>query len=203
MRRVRTSTTSSIQLFTLASRLAVGLASIIVAAAGGAALLSRNAVEASCGGTPIEYSHEDPQRSERRQFFAGLSEGEWRARLSEDRFNVLRQGGTEPAFSGRYWRKEATTEGTYVCAACSAPVFAESSKFHSYSGWPSFSGPLEDAVLELPEQSRFGRRVEVRCSICSSHLGHIIGPKDQGGHYCINSLALKRLKTETAPSETA
>ncbi|MEF8856553.1 MAG: peptide-methionine (R)-S-oxide reductase MsrB [Haloplanus sp.] len=121
---------------------------------------------------------------------ADLSDDEWRDRLSEDEYHVLRERGTEPKFSGDYLDQKA--DGTYTCAGCGAELFDADTKFGSGSGWPSFYDAANGAV-ELETDTRHGmRRTEVLCARCGGHLGHVFedGPEPTGERYCINSVAL-------------
>lgn len=120
------------------------------------------------------------------------TESEWRELLSPEQYAVLRQQATERPFTGDY--VSTKTPGTYHCAACGQALFSSDTKFKSGSGWPSFWDVIEEGNVELREDNSHGmRRVEVVCSRCESHLGHVFedGPRDKTGlRYCINSLAL-------------
>jgi peptide-methionine (R)-S-oxide reductase len=128
------------------------------------------------------------------------TEDEWRKQLTPEQYAVLRQHATERPFTGEYvYNKEA---GTYNCAACGQPLFSSQTKFESGTGWPSFWDVIEEGNVELYEDNSYGmRRVEVRCSRCGSHLGHVFpdGPRDKTGlRYCINSVALNFEPEKTA-----
>ncbi|MFF0384815.1 peptide-methionine (R)-S-oxide reductase MsrB [Streptomyces sp. NPDC004673] len=119
---------------------------------------------------------------------------QWRAELSPAEYTVLRQAGTEPAFTGEY--TDTKTEGVYSCRACGADLFTSGTKFASHCGWPSFFDPKDSDAVELIEDRSHGMvRTEVRCSNCGSHLGHVFEgegyptPTDQ--RYCINSISLR------------
>ena len=120
-----------------------------------------------------------------------LSETEWRKRLTPEQFHVLREAGTERAFSGRYNDNKA--DGIYACAACKLDLFDSVDKYDSGSGWPSFTQPIvTDHVVEHADVSHGMRRVEVRCARCDGHLGHVFpdGPPPTGLRYCMNSVSL-------------
>lgn len=123
------------------------------------------------------------------------SEAEWKAELSSAEYHVLREKGTERAFTGEYW--ETKEPGTYVCRACGNTLFDSTTKFDSHCGWPSFYDAKEGSV-EFHEDNTFGmRRVEVTCARCGGHLGHIFDDAPQtptGQRYCINSVSVKLIK---------
>lgn len=119
------------------------------------------------------------------------TEEEWKEELTEEEYKVLREGGTERRFSGKYW--DSNEKGMYTCRACGNKLFSSNAKFDSKSGWPSFDKPLEDGNIELKEDRSHGMvRTEVVCGHCGSHLGHVFedGPTDTGKRYCINSVCL-------------
>lgn len=119
------------------------------------------------------------------------SEEEWRRTLTPAQYQVLRQAGTEPPFSGEY--VDCHDDGMYHCTACGAELFASDAKFESGTGWPSFTEPSRGAGVELRADRSHGMvRTEVRCGRCGSHLGHVFddGPASTGKRYCINSCAL-------------
>lgn len=119
------------------------------------------------------------------------SEEEWRKELTPEEFRVLREAGTEPAWSGDLL--ENKEEGVYMCAACGLELYASTDKFESGTGWPSFTKPLEEDHVEEETDRAFGMtRTEIRCARCGSHLGHVFndGPAPTGKRYCMNSLAL-------------
>ena len=119
------------------------------------------------------------------------SEEEWRRRLSPEQFEVLRNKGTERAFTGEYaFTKDG---GVYRCAACGAELFRSEAKFDSGTGWPSFFEPISPGAVTLHEDLSMGmRRTEVTCSRCGSHLGHVFddGPRPTGERFCMNSISL-------------
>ena len=124
-------------------------------------------------------------------------EAEWKAELSTEQYQVMRQHGTERAFSGEY--HDSKSAGTYHCAACGQPLFLSDHKFDSGTGWPSYWQPISDDVVETTQDSSHGMvRTEVHCSRCDAHLGHVFadGPPPTGLRYCINSLSLKLEMTE-------
>ncbi|HEX2466792.1 MAG TPA: peptide-methionine (R)-S-oxide reductase MsrB [Solirubrobacterales bacterium] len=120
------------------------------------------------------------------------TEAEWREELSPEEYDVLRQQGTERAFTGTYWDEKSP--GVYRCRGCGQELFHSDTKFDSGTGWPSFFDPMDsDAVETRPDNSHFMRRTEVVCTRCGGHLGHVFedGPNPTGLRYCINSCSLQ------------
>jgi len=133
------------------------------------------------------------------EYPASKSEEQWRVQLSPTEYQVLREAGTERAFTGEYTDTETT--GVYACRACGAELFRSTEKFHSGCGWPSFFSPMAgDSIVEIEDRSLGMVRTEVRCASCGSHLGHVFAgegydtPTDL--RYCINSVSLRLEPTE-------
>jgi len=120
-----------------------------------------------------------------------MDDDAWRERLTPEQYRVLRQQGTEPAFTGAYW--DTKTPGVYRCAGCGAELFVSDAKFDSGSGWPSFTAPKDGAAVETQTDASHGMvRTEVHCRSCGGHLGHVFpdGPGPNGLRFCINSCSL-------------
>ncbi|MBS3068182.1 peptide-methionine (R)-S-oxide reductase MsrB [Candidatus Micrarchaeota archaeon] len=120
-------------------------------------------------------------------------EEEWKKKLSPQQYKILRERGTEMAFTGAYWKNKE--KGMYVCAGCGAELFSSENKFESGTGWPSFWEAVDKKNIELKEDNELGmRRIEVVCKKCGGHLGHVFDDAPQtpsGKRYCINSCALE------------
>jgi peptide-methionine (R)-S-oxide reductase len=120
------------------------------------------------------------------------SEAEWRKELTPEQYHILREKGTERAFTGAYFNTKE--KGKYLCAACGTELFSSETKYDSGTGWPSFWAPISDSNVATEEDRSFGmRRTEVHCAKCGGHLGHIFddGPDPTGLRYCINSVSLR------------
>jgi len=120
------------------------------------------------------------------------TEAEWRQQLTPEQYHILREKGTERAFTGEYTNTKAP--GTYLCAGCGQELFGSDAKFDSHCGWPSYYEPLKSEAVDEHEDRSFGMsRTEVTCSRCGGHLGHVFpdGPNPTGLRYCINSASVK------------
>ncbi|MCX7865737.1 MAG: peptide-methionine (R)-S-oxide reductase MsrB [Limisphaera sp.] len=133
-----------------------------------------------------------PPRKKAMDFPIKKTDAEWRAQLTPEQYRILRQKGTEPAFSGAYWNHKE--KGVYRCAGCGAVLFTSDTKYDSGCGWPSYYAPASpDAIVQQPDYSHGMIRTEVLCAKCGGHLGHVFpdGPRPTGLRYCINSAALR------------
>lgn len=125
------------------------------------------------------------------------SEKKWKQDLTPEEYRILRDCGTEPAFTGKYYQHKET--GIYVCAGCGTELFSSDTKYDSGSGWPSFYAPVGKNTIKEVEDTTFGmRRIEIKCAKCDGHLGHVFpdGPKQTGLRYCVNSVSLEFKKVE-------
>ena len=122
---------------------------------------------------------------------------EWKSSLDEKTYNITRKSGTEKPYTGKYVNEKSN--GIYCCACCNNELFSSSTKFDSGTGWPSFFEVINNEnILKINDRSHGMNRIEVLCSICDAHLGHLFddGPQQTGQRYCINSLSLKLFKSE-------
>jgi peptide-methionine (R)-S-oxide reductase len=160
------------------------LAALLVGCGSGSSATAQGGASRDTAEHPERFA--DPPIGERLE----LSEDEWRERLTAEELRVLREEGTERAFSGRFHDHHAA--GVYRCAGCGAPLFRSEAKFDSGTGWPSYSRAIEGRVETRPDRSMGMVRTEVECARCGGHLGHVFedGPPPTGLRYCINSVAL-------------
>lgn len=140
---------------------------------------------------PIFLPRSSSMATSNTKFEITKTDTEWRSILSPEQFRVLRQHGTERAFTSPLDKEYGA--GTYVCGACEQPLFTSDTKFNSGTGWPSFFAPIEGAIATTVDRSFFMTRIEVHCSRCGGHLGHVFedGPAPTGQRYCMNGVALK------------
>ena len=127
-----------------------------------------------------------------------VAEEDWRERLTPEQFHVLREKGTERAFSGTYWDEHGS--GVYRCAGCGAELFSADTKFDSGTGWPSFWEPIDPSRVRLESDTTYGMvRTEATCARCGGHLGHVFddGPRPTGKRWCINSCSLDLDRADT------
>jgi len=144
----------------------------------------------TCGPSPAGAAEGD-DASAAKTYPVTRTDAQWRAQLTPEQYHVVREKGTERAFTGTYW--DTKTPGVYRCVACGQPLFDSTAKFKSGTGWPSFTQPVAEANVEEHADTSLGmQRTEVLCSRCGGHLGHVFGdgPKPTGLRYCINSASL-------------
>ncbi len=154
-------------------------------------LLGLGAITAVLAGLRSLFASQSAQAAQPARAYAVThTDAEWKQRLNPEQFRVLREAGTE--YPGSSVLNKEKRVGTFACAGCAQPLFSSTTKFESGTGWPSFWQPLDKAVVEESDTTLFMKRVEVLCSNCGGHLGHVFedGPKPTGLRYCMNGVAL-------------
>lgn len=151
---------------------------------GGTALVALGAVVYAMRGTT-------PATAAEGNFAVTMTDDEWRAKLGDDAYEIMRKEGTERPFTSELLNEHR--KGTFACAGCDLPLYSSDTKFDSGTGWPSFWDHLPNSVATQADNSLFGERTEVHCSRCGGHLGHVFddGPQPTGLRYCMDGLALK------------
>jgi peptide-methionine (R)-S-oxide reductase len=152
--------------------------------------LAAAATAAVSGAGAMRWFGQNARAEDQEAFEITYSDEEWRARLTPEQYDVLRDQGTEEA--GTSPLNDEKRAGTFICAGCDLPLFASATKFDSGTGWPSFYAPLDDAIGTSEDRSLFFTRTEVHCRRCGGHLGHVFddGPPPTGMRYCMNGVAL-------------
>jgi len=152
--------------------------------------MNRRTFITACAAAPFAGRAASALKAAEGDFAVRRTEAEWRARLTDSEYAILREGGTERAFSSPL--NDEDRAGTFLCRGCDQPLYRAVDKYDSRTGWPSFTRAIDGAVGTRPDRSWFGTRTEVHCSRCGSHLGHVFddGPPPTGQRHCINGVAL-------------
>ncbi len=184
-------------------RIALLLAAIVLGAVGAMAVATQeNGKQASAKSQ--QTASTKGAKSEKLPFTRVVkSDAEWRKQLTSEQYHILREKGTERAFTGTYWNNHE--KGTYQCAACNLPLFTADTKFESGTGWPSFWKPINPKNVHEIRDTTYGMvRTEVTCARCDGHLGHVFddGPKPTGLRYCMNSASMTFVPTKSGNATT-
>jgi len=175
----------------VSDRIVIAVIAVLLAATMAAVAVAGAPQKAAAPAKAKEATMKAPAKNEGAVGHVEHTEAEWKKLLTPEQFHVLREEGTERAFTGKYWKNHE--KGVYVCAGCGLPLFSSATKFDSGTGWPSFWQPIDPSHVKIVRDTSWGMvREEVECARCGSHQGHVFedGPKPTGLRYCINSVSL-------------